>query len=168
MKELGNRLWTARALLFLGNIARREGDYDRARSLYFEGNTLINEKRFRLLSWFIGMEALGLLAAAEKQYERAARLFGAVDRIAQELGTTLTPMELVEHEPCVAETKAALGEALYNAAWESGRKLTLDQAGAYALSIYDTGQYPEKPFSRTEVKEVAPNETIRNYRRFEN
>jgi hypothetical protein len=41
-------------------------------------------------------------------------------------------MELVEHELYVAEARAALGEVHFSTAWESGRKLNLDQAVAYA------------------------------------
>jgi non-specific serine/threonine protein kinase len=139
LKEFGVLGWAARATLFLGHIARREGDYERARSLYLEAGTLSDDDKHLLpLRSFMGALVIGFLAAAEKQYERAVRLFGAAERLASDLGTSITPMDRVEYDEYVAQARRALGDAGFKEAFESGRKLTMEQAILLTLTVVQT------------------------------
>jgi len=122
----------ARALHFLGHVTRFESDYAQARSLYTQSLTILIEL---CNSWgmFYSLEAFGYLAVAEGQFERAARLFGATERLAEEIGTSIVPTERTEHERDVAAARAALGESAFATAWAVGRTMTLDGTLAYAL-----------------------------------
>lgn len=85
-------------------------------------------------SWglFYLLEAFACLAVAEAQWERAARLFGAVERLGETIGATLAPMEHAEFERDIAATRTMLGEPAFAAARAAGQALTLDEAIAYA------------------------------------
>jgi len=79
------------------------------------------------------LEALAVLAVAERQYDRAARLFGAAD--AQRTRSGLVP-QAADHPALRAILAAApdfTGPAI-EAARREGRMLGLDAATALALS----------------------------------
>jgi predicted ATPase/DNA-binding SARP family transcriptional activator len=140
LRNLGVQTWTARAMLYLGHIARREGAFGRARSLYVEAMSVIKDQQSlpMVSSW--GIQAFGFLAAAKKQFDQAARLFGALDRLAQELGASQSPADLVEYDVYLAAAQTALGETRFKAGWDAGRRLSLGQALAYAFSPDDSAE----------------------------
>jgi len=82
---------------------------------------------------FYALEAFAYLATAGGQFERAARLFGAAERLGETIGTFMAPSERVEHERDVAAVTAALGEAALAAERARGRAMAQDEAIAYAL-----------------------------------
>jgi len=105
------------------------------------------------------VDALAWVAAARRQYERAATLLGAAEARRTEMGSsvaTLGPV-LGDHEACERETRARLGDAAFAAAVARGRALPLDDAVAYALdekrrTVREAGR--PTPLTRRE-REVA-------------
>jgi predicted ATPase len=74
---------------------------------------------------------MGGLAGARKQWERSARLLGAVDVY---LGSALPlVVGLGARERYVAEARTHLDEAAFAAAWSAGQAMTLEEAVAFAL-----------------------------------
>jgi predicted ATPase/Tfp pilus assembly protein PilF len=132
-REIGDVLDTASALHKLGHIACHRGDYRRAQALFAESLTLQHEQGNKqgiveALAGFAG------LAAAVKQPERAARLFGAAEALLDAIGAPLAPADRAEWERDAATARAQLDKAAFEAAWAEGRTMTRERAIAYALA----------------------------------
>jgi len=60
---------------------------------------------------------------------RAARIWGAEERLREEIGSPLLTQDQRQHERSVGSARAALGDdAAFDRAWQHGRALTLEQA----------------------------------------
>ncbi len=129
-RDPDDRYLEARARHYLGHAARLEGNYALAHACYNRAATILKEMNN---SWglFYLLEAFACLAVAEEQWERAARLFGAVARLGETIGAPLAPIERIELERDMAATRATLGEPAFAAAWAAGQALTLDEVIAY-------------------------------------
>ena len=127
-----DRYLEARARHYLGHMARLTGDYVQSHAHYDRAAAILKEMNN---SWglFYLLEAYACLAAAEAQWERAARLFGASARLGEAIGVAMASIEQVECDRDTAAARAALGEPAFAMAWAAGQALTLDEATAYAL-----------------------------------
>jgi hypothetical protein len=140
------------AQYILGRVALSRGEYSLANAYMKELILWLNEKNepFRInYIWsqygFKGMyyptyeaiHALGVLANAEKQEQRAAILFGAQDALCGWLKNILSLAERNEYEQALASTRMALGEEAFTAAWAKGKHMTREQATAYALEDHE-------------------------------
>ncbi len=113
-------------------VAQREGDYERAKTLATRGLQIALE----LDSNLDIAEALADLAGPiglTGQPERAARLFGAWEAALERIGAKPQPADMPEFERNIATIRAALAPAVFEAAWQDGRSLSLEQAVALAL-----------------------------------
>jgi tetratricopeptide (TPR) repeat protein len=77
------------------------------------------------------LAAFANLASARGRHERAARLFGAVEALYEAADSA--PADLADTAPHIRATRAALGEAAFEAAWTAGRAMTLEMAMCVAL-----------------------------------
>jgi hypothetical protein len=66
---------------------------------------------------------------------RAARLFGAAQVLREAIGVTLPPAERRDHNAALAVVRATLNPLSFQAAWNEGQIMTLDEAVAYALGL---------------------------------
>jgi predicted ATPase len=126
-QELGNRRAIVGALVILGMSALHQRQYPEAGVHLREGLRMAD-----LLGYKYGiassLEELGNLSLAEGDFARAARLFGAAEELRKTLGIVLTdePDKAI-HERAVASVRGELREG-FQAAWEEGRAMTLEQA----------------------------------------
>jgi hypothetical protein len=79
------------------------------------------------------MAGLGSVAALDEEPERAARLWGAAERLRLAIGCRPAPATRTTYERAMAAARAQLGEQAFAAAWAEGQKMTLEQAIAEAL-----------------------------------
>lgn len=81
------------------------------------------------------MESLAWVEAAAGQPERAATLLGAADRLWETLGRPLQAYQhlVPYHDACEQAARRALGDRKFRASWQDGRRLSIDDAIAYAL-----------------------------------
>ncbi len=115
-----------------GHAVRLQGDLERAAGLYRESLALFKETGDKFVATEC-IEGLALIASAQGNHERAARLFG-VDKAAREtFGITMPLQERGDHERLGATIREGLGDAAFAAAWAEGRAMTLEQAIEYAL-----------------------------------
>ncbi|MFI5270292.1 MAG: tetratricopeptide repeat protein, partial [Chloroflexota bacterium] len=131
-QDIGYMFGVSDQFAHLASVAREQGDYARARQLLRES--------LHVLRSLIDMpclakcfEGLGMLAAAEGQPARAAWLFGAAYNLREVIGTPVEMVDRVALEHAVPETRAALGEDAFAAAWAAGQGLSLHEAMALAL-----------------------------------
>jgi len=120
------------ALIHLGRVAHEQGDYAAARSLPAESLTIRREFREKL-SIPEPLESLARSAAEDREWERAARLWGAAAVLRDTIGAPAAPHWREDWERELGATRAALGEAAFAASWAEGQALPLEDAIAYAL-----------------------------------
>jgi len=117
----------------LGMVAQARGDLEDAVARYREA---LGD--YRAIGHLEGIseifQRLAKVAAARQESERAARLMGAADVLPYTVGSLEPAFEHETYDRCVAEVRAALGEAAFAAAFAAGRVLPLEDAIAAALA----------------------------------
>jgi non-specific serine/threonine protein kinase len=132
-REIGNRTGISRLLGNLGTIALLQGDHAAA-------STLLHE----CLSIFVDLgDRLGTVSAitdvawrlsVQGSPELAARLWGSAERLREELGIAISPADRPQYDRQVEDARARAGKSEFDAAWQQGRAMTLEEAVALALS----------------------------------
>ncbi len=141
------RRWhSAYCLWALGLAAWHRGDLDRAAALEQESLRLrdgLNDLRRSTIC----LEALAWIAASGQQYQRAAVLLGAAAALWQSMAVTLDGVEhLAQYQrDCYRQTRQALGEKAFQAAYTRGSELPAEDAFAYALQHSSAPAMPAKP-----------------------
>jgi DNA-binding CsgD family transcriptional regulator len=83
------------------------------------------------------LEGLADLCAYQRQFEASACLFGAAEALWEILGTVTPLPPHTAAEKKLATLQIHLDRAAFVAAWVDGRRLTAEQAVAYALALPD-------------------------------
>jgi len=134
--EIRHRLFISIFSNNLGHVALNESNYVAARELYTEAVLLAREvgsKRYMMIP-LVGWAGL---ARAQGQLERATKLSGAIEASAESISSRFEQEDQVEHERAIAVTRSQMDETIFNRLWEDGRKMTLEQAIAFALGEGD-------------------------------
>jgi len=129
----GNLPGIAFSLFHLGRIARVQGDNASAHTHLAEGIQMflqIGDRRGLGYS----LSGFACLAFAQEEIKQAARLFGIVDSIREELGSLLEVILEYEYEQAKASTRKLLGEAEFNAEWSKGYGMPMEEAVQFALA----------------------------------
>ncbi len=109
-----------------------QGDTAAAYSCWRESLALCREMG-DLKGFIETLEAVANFAAAQRRFERAARLFGATERLRETMEHPLPSGEQAEFARSPEVIRDGLGAEAFAAAWEKGRALSLEQAVAAAL-----------------------------------
>jgi non-specific serine/threonine protein kinase len=121
------------ALRGLGNVARAQGDYVRARALFRESvGKLASLNDLRCTP--ICLEGLACTETGPNWSQRAARLLGAANAFQATTGQPAPPAEMADYQRTEADARAHLGGDRFRAAWQAGAAMSLDEAVAYALA----------------------------------
>jgi predicted ATPase/class 3 adenylate cyclase len=136
-RDLGNRWEIAISTCILGYVTGDQGDYKAARALHEEALRI----HWELGNQWIIAEALEALAGVVSMLDeplRAPRLWGAAERLREEMCEPLLPADRSRYDREVASARAALSDdSTFNSAWHEGRTMTLEQAVGYALKGQD-------------------------------
>jgi predicted ATPase/DNA-binding CsgD family transcriptional regulator len=133
-KDLGDRQGEALVLTGLGELSRHAGDDFEA--LRFLKTSLPRHQTFgerKLMVRAVG--EIAYVVMRRGHLEQAVRLLGAVMPLRGTLVASATIPEQQELEQALAIARRTLTETEFNAAWEAGRALSLDQAAAEALKL---------------------------------
>jgi predicted ATPase len=126
----GERHAQARSLAARSSVALERGRLEDAKDFANQSLALAAPMHDRdNACWAI--ELVGCATAAGDP-GRAARLLGAAEELRIVLGGHLTGLELAQHERALSLLSAALAPDALAAAWEAGRRLSLDDAAALA------------------------------------
>lgn len=135
---------TGRISMVCGNlcmIARHEGDYERALEFAHQALDLACGRKnmfdiayglSSIAGCIHGVHPAGSLAH-RAELQRAARLLGASEAALERMGAFLQPADRPELARIEAEVRKQLDKATFQASWDEGREMTLDQAIADAL-----------------------------------
>jgi len=139
-RELGDRDGIASSLHSLGGVAYLQGNLASARALYKEGLENRRELDDRL-GIARALEGLAAVAAALGSSLPAAHIWGAAERLREEIGTPLSPTERSRYDQHRGAARAAVGgDTFFDRAWQEGRALTLKQA--IELASEETAERP--------------------------
>jgi predicted ATPase/class 3 adenylate cyclase len=132
-RELGDRSGIAHSLNNLGNVVYVQGDYSAAWALYEESLAIsaeLGERRAIAYS----LEGLAGVASALGSSLRAASIWGAAERLREDIGSPLRPNERPCYDRRVAGARTALkDDAAFDRAWQAGRAFTREEAIELAL-----------------------------------
>ncbi len=132
-RKLGTRGWQANNLGNLANVAVVLNDIAAAHRLYRECLTIFREiGNNRGIA--TALDALAFLAQQERQPMRVARLLGAATSLHEAIGSRRSPAGQETYQQRLTQTRSASAEVAFDAAFEEGRIMTLEQAIEYALS----------------------------------
>ncbi len=137
-RELDDRQSIAIALLNLAMVSIARGYGDRARAMLLEASAIVDEIGSRPLGQSV-LEVCAGLSAFDREWERAARLFGAVEAQAEETGLHRDPADEAFLAPLVDRARQALGPAAFAVAEAAGRALGYDAAMAEARAWLEAG-----------------------------
>ena len=133
MRELEARTVIANTLNCLGALALSQGDFASAKALQRESLALQRDlgDRRGIQNTLDGLaEEASLLGNSL----RAAAIWGAAERLQEEIGCPMVPSELPRHNQNVAAARAALADDVaFDRAWQDGRAMTLEQTIEFAL-----------------------------------
>ncbi len=129
-----DRMFIAETLCFLGAVARLQGDYASARAFYTEAVPISRDIDDRETIAYLIAE-FAALSTAQGEAKRAAILFGAEEALREAIHVVPVPVERAEIDRNIAAARAQLDEAAFNAAWEEGRGMTMEEAIEYALEV---------------------------------
>lgn len=130
-RKSGDRGSTAIVLNNLALVALRCKEYERATMLFDECLTLELAVDY---TWGIPYVIAGLaeLACAREEVERAATLLAAAEANLEATGARMDPIDREDFDRNVAAARERLDVTAFEAAWERGRSMTLEQAIVYA------------------------------------
>ncbi len=123
--------------LNLAYIAQHSGDHQRALQLVRQSLQLARERNDRhdlAIALIAIAGSPGAVAAGPAaSLRRSARLLGAAEAALERMGTFHIPSDTPEYERIIASVRTQLPAASFDYAWAEGRRMTLEQATAYAL-----------------------------------
>ncbi len=124
----------AYAMTALGVQAWRESDLREAATLEQKALRCLDELD-DLAGAGLSLEVLAWTAASDRQFERAARLFGVLDRVWHAVDAPLSEFGYLRryHDECAALTLEAMGETAFQTAFKRGAKMSYGEAIRYAL-----------------------------------
>jgi predicted ATPase/class 3 adenylate cyclase len=131
-RERGNRGGLQYALDNLGWAALMRGDQQQAEVLHRESLALSRQLGDKLVA-AEALDGLACSASARGEAESVARLFGAAEALRAEVGYRQEPREHALREPYLAAARPRLAKSTWDAAWAEGRRLSFEEAIAYAL-----------------------------------
>ena len=143
-KEWGDPQAVAWTLHNKGDLALDQGEATKARRLYEESLALRRESDDRS-ALATSLEGFAALAAASGQPHRAFRLAGAAAALHAAVGVPPAPVEQVTLSRRLDVARETLDPADASASFEEGKRLTLDEALAYALHDAEVAGVPSMP-----------------------
>jgi non-specific serine/threonine protein kinase len=138
----GNAPGATMVLDSLGHLAVRRGAWSEAATAFAEALTICWQGGER---WTLPrcLESLGQVAFfGLGQAERAIRLLAAASVLRTATGYPPQPVEELARTRVIEEGRARLGDAAFDAAWEAGRDLPVEQAVADALGVAEGNPHP--------------------------
>ena len=132
-RKLGDKRSVALTLHNLGAVARGRGELQKAEAFYEQSLAVTREVDDRWLTVIL-LLGIGCLLASRNRTERAARVLGAAERHRSEIGFEFESSALADYDRAVERARAELGDQAFQAAWNLGRTMTLDEAADHALS----------------------------------
>ena len=138
-RQVGDTQGMAIALNNLGHICARLEDYDTAHRYFRESLALCRHLGYKV-GIASGTDELAKLAAARNDTERACRLMAASIALRDEIHAPVPQTDREEFERLLAAIRSKLGPERFQALWNEGSAMSMDEAVAYALQEGDPAE----------------------------
>jgi predicted ATPase/transcriptional regulator with XRE-family HTH domain len=125
----------------LGHLERLKGHFEQAKELYTESLKLKVEVMDKV-GILYSFEAFAQLATSQNQFRRAAVLWGAAEGQRKNLHLIVDPLQQASSASPIVTTRSQLSEDVFTAAWAEGRKMKMQEAINYALSLPERWHEP--------------------------
>lgn len=132
-RESGDVWCSGMTLNHLGVMALLQEDYGKAQALCKESLQLCRRSGMPHVIAY-ALYTLAALAGTREQPVRSARLWGATEALREAIGATFSPLEHRVYDPYIAAARAQIEDAAWEAAWQEGRRMSMDEAIEQALS----------------------------------
>jgi tetratricopeptide (TPR) repeat protein len=133
-RTLGDTIGIMWSLANLGEVACRQGDSTEALARYRESLAL-SQKLRATEGMAVCLEGIAQVIATQGQTQPAARLWGAAEALRESIGAERQQAWRAHYEEMVAAARTNSSPATFDAAWASGRSLSLEEASAEASGI---------------------------------
>lgn len=137
-REVGDAWNIARCLPSLGMITLSHQDVEEAAGYFEEGLAMERDIRYKTVIFF---HLMGLAAVATHRghLRRAAKLYGASEKLRESEGFSLDALSSSEYdyEGFLDLVSAGLDDEEFEAAWSEGRRMSIEDAIEYALGTED-------------------------------
>ncbi|HEX8230496.1 MAG TPA: tetratricopeptide repeat protein [Chloroflexia bacterium] len=131
-RELGHKSGIADSLCNLGEVLTAQGEYAPARQLQVESLKMRQELSDKW-GYAFSLEGFARLAYRQGEARRAAELYGAAQTLRQAISCPLSPTAQAKQDLIVNDLRSQLGEVAFDAAWNLGQALPVEEAVAFAL-----------------------------------
>lgn len=131
-REMGDRRCIAESLDNLSLLSLKMGDLGSARASLWECAQIGKELGDKRVA-YEALEGWASLTRRLCQWNRAALLWAAAERLREEIGAPIPPKDRETHEREVAEVREALGTTALAQHWWQGHAMTMEEAINYAL-----------------------------------
>jgi predicted ATPase/class 3 adenylate cyclase/Tfp pilus assembly protein PilF len=134
-RQLGDRAGMADSLCYLGYVATEEGAHLSAWALHAESAAIRLElgDRYGIAE---SLEGFADVALASARPLRAACIWGAAERLREDIGLPMAPALRPRYDGRVNAARAACAnDAAFKAAWHEGSTMTVEQAVVYAEQV---------------------------------
>ena len=132
VRDIGERLGEANVLRALGVVECAQGNLKAAERHLREALAICQEISDRVDA-ADAIEGLALVAVAMDAPRRAARIWGAAERLREQLGSPMPPYEKPAYMRAMEHARAALGDEAFDQSWREGREMRFEDAMKYAL-----------------------------------
>jgi predicted ATPase/class 3 adenylate cyclase/DNA-binding CsgD family transcriptional regulator len=137
-QELDAPTMIAWVLRQLARLSRDQGDVPKAEQLYGESMTL-SQRVGATWGMVECIEGVAGLALATGKPERAVRLFSCATAVREDIGLLPSSRVAAEFEAAFARLRSTLGASRFEAEWQAGRTLSLNDAISLVLPRTATG-----------------------------
>ena len=126
-------------------------EYDRATDFYRDALTLYGDLNWKSMIPE-SLEGLAIVSEAQGNVSRAIRLFAASNALRVQIGVPAQAILQVDNEPAIAAARAVLGDMAFQALWNAGSMMTVEDVITEALSFEAP---PKPPASNTPAPATA-------------
>jgi predicted ATPase/class 3 adenylate cyclase len=130
-RKLEDKRGIALVLNNLGEVTVNQGNTAQSYAFYTESLALCRELGDKEGATYC-LEGLAAVAAARAQLERAAQLWGAAEVLREVIGSPLPPADRARYDRLMVEARKLADPAKWQAAWDAGRQMRLEQAIVFA------------------------------------
>ena len=132
-RELDDRRSIGITLNNLGELTQLQGDLKKAEYLYKQSMAVVREIDDKWSTVHV-LLAIAALFAVQGRQERAVRILAAVDALRREIGFEFQAHTLADYERAVERAREVLTPERFEAAWQRGSAMSLEEAAGYAMS----------------------------------
>ena len=133
LRQLNDQDGIAIGLHLLGDVARKAGDLESARTCFAESLMILRGLGHKVRIVY-SLDELAAVAGALGSAPAAARLWGATERLREEMGSPAGSGAPAADARVAAARAALQDDAAFDLAWREGRGWPLEKAIAYALA----------------------------------